>query len=325
MDKDEKKIEDRLGDAIRLLTNENSKEQYRVICMELLDAYVKNKTGIVPMSFRNSKPCYGIFRIDATRYAYRVYTVSEKRTPAKDEMEAFMPWRSIIDYALKDEDAEGIIINPPPIMLFDPAVAFLPKDNLQLIVLEAERILNQPQGGVREAAEGKPSDTNPEETTRELYRLVRMRINTALNAFYRSPSEQMVYKVLDEIIQGYMFNVLCFIAMEADGDNGKCMKRIWCPAYQGDAYIMLTSAEEAKRFGGSVACMTYREAIRKAADNHEITGFYIDPQKNRPQAFMSRQNINAIVQTGEKQISGFGEELQEALKAWPDELPQRKI
>ena len=150
MDKDEKKIEDRLGDAIRLLTNRNAKEQYPVIFMALLEAYARNMTGVVPMIFRNSKPCYGTFRIDAARYAYRVYTISEKRTPADGEMEAFIPWRSIIDYALKDEEADGIIINPPPFMIFNPAVAYIPKDNLQVVVREAERILNQTPGDARD-------------------------------------------------------------------------------------------------------------------------------------------------------------------------------
>ncbi len=323
MDGNEEKIEDRLGDAIRLLTNRNSKEQYTVICRALVEAYVKNMTGIVPMIFRNLKPCYGTLRIDATRYAYRVYTVSEKRTPAEGEMEAFIPWRSIIDYALKDEEAEGIIINPPPIIMFDTAVAFLPKDNLQIILLEAERILNQTPGdGHDEAAEKKRSDADPEEAARDIYRLARKRISTALNAFYRSPGEQTVNNVLGEITKGYMFNVLCFIAMEEHGVNGRRMTRIRCPLSSGDVYIMFTSAEEAEKYGSPVACMTYRDAIRKAEEDKDITGFYIDPQRNRPTAVMTRQNIGAIIEAGETQIGGFGEDLKDALKAWPDEPQQ---
>ena len=170
--------------------------------------------------------------------------------------------------------------------------------------------------------EQKNNDSNTEEITRDIYRLIRERTAKAFRMFNLIPCEKTIYGVIDQIQYGYMFNAQCFISACLDSEKDDfVMKTVYVEEDSGYAYIMYTSEDEVKKSNDPFLILTYRSAIRKAASDSNIVGFFINPPSDpaAPHLFMSRRNIEMTVTNGEEQIGCFAQDLREALEKYPDD------
>ena len=156
----------------------------------------------------------------------------------------------------------------------------------------------------------------------ELYRLVKERISNALTVFNCNPCEETIYGVMDEILFGYMFNMTCFVTAYPDlKHRGFMLKSSYCKERRGDAFMLYTDVSKAKESGEITLIVTYRYVIRKALSCKDIVGFYINPSQDGPRLLMTRQNMEAIVRTGDEQISGYDDGFRESLEKYPEPLP----
>ena len=110
--KEKKLVNDRLEDAINVFyTQGTSDEVSAYLRTSLMHAYIYNLCCSVPISLRNAKLCYGIFRMDRTRYAYIACSLAEGPEGYPGESTIFIPWRDFFKYVIADQECEGLMIN----------------------------------------------------------------------------------------------------------------------------------------------------------------------------------------------------------------------
>ena len=149
---DKKIVEKRLNDAIEQFEKDTrSDDRYAALCIALLDAYIYNLTAVIPMSFKGAKMFYSICRLNQQRYAYNAYTGSGAGSNHLGDSEIFLPWRNFIRYAVADEEADGIILNPD-----DNIFSFTPKvhvygNHLRKIIQDAEAVMEELPDSIRDA------------------------------------------------------------------------------------------------------------------------------------------------------------------------------
>ncbi len=148
--KEKKLVNDRLEDAINVFyTYGTSDDVSAYLRTALIHAYIYNLCCSVPVSMRNAKLCYGIYRMDRIRYAYITCSLSEGPEGYPGESTVFIPWRTFIKYVIADQDCEGLMINSAR-RSPQGAIIIMSRPVLQMIVDVAEESMTDLPDNVRD-------------------------------------------------------------------------------------------------------------------------------------------------------------------------------
>ena len=234
---------------------------------------------------------------------YVICTTAEEAALCPDKFGILMTVSEILGFAVRDEDANGVCINP-----YGENPCLIPREYFL-------RLMNPIQAEEKTEGQGTSGSISIEHMKTEK-KLIEDRLNYALARFYENPSEETVFRICDELVYAYVYNLnVAFPVTMAGKDMQYATYRT--PG-NGEAYIVYTLSDKSvdKSPQEILAFTSWRIMLSRAAkDNRYLSGLIINPYSgHKAIAYLSSVNIRAIIKNAEELINQLPEEVRDEVR-----------
>ena len=239
---------------------------------------------------------------------YVVCTTPEEAALCPDKFCIMMSTNEIISKAHKDEDANGVCINP-----YGEHPCLITREHLLILIKSMQDPVEPDNSAPEENKTGdQPLTIEKLKSEKEL---IEKQLEYALARFYENPSKETVYKIMDAVTLAYVYNLNAVCPMDFNGKD--LLYNLYRTPENGFARIVCTPGDKGidKLPEKLLIFIAWRGILSQAANARGIMGIVINPYSgHRAIACLNQENIRMIIQQAEDTINGLPDDIREEVR-----------